>query len=74
MIFTSTDGSIKEVYSYSKITDTVNCENQVSFKYPLGMCVYGANFKKEVIYNTLWGKDITEFIINAKSGKYPPID
>ena len=74
MIFASIDGSIKENYYYSKISDSAYYSgNHVSFSYPLGMRVYGASFKKKISYNTLQGKEIAEFIVNAKKGNYPPI-
>ena len=73
MSFIQIDGT-KDVYSYSKMSDTVYYSgNHITFSYPLGVRVYGTSFNKEVSFNTLSGKEIAEFIIKAKNGKYPPI-
>ena len=73
MSFAQIDGT-KDVYLYSKMSDTVYYNgNHITFNYPLGVRVYGTSFNKEGCFNTLSGKEIAEFIVKAKNEKYPPI-
>ena len=72
-VMTFTKGNIKEIYYYSKMGDTIYYSgNHVSFTYPAR--IYRASFKSEVNFRTVWGKDIAQFIINAKNGIYPEIN